>query len=125
ASLTGGTPGLFLATGGRVDALALLGDATDLGGGFRFSDATVRGAASAAMFLGTREAVFQVAEPGVLRAVAVLGDPTPLGGRYAGFDQPAAGGARSVFGAGIQEGRTGEALLAVGRRRPVVVARAG
>jgi len=30
-----------------------------------------------------------------------------------------------VFGAGIQEGRTGEALLAIGRRRPVVVARAG
>ncbi len=125
ASLTGGTQGLFLAAGGSVDRLAVVGDATDAGTGFRFGDASVRTTAAAAVFVGTREAVFQATAPGTVRAVATLGQPTPLKGRYAAFDQPASGGSRTVFGASIQEGRAGEALLVVGRRNAIVLAKNG
>jgi hypothetical protein len=125
ASLAGGTPGLFRARAGRVDALALLGDATDLGGGFRFTDAAVRDSVEAPVFLGAREGLFVVGASGDVRTAAALGERTPLKGRYAGFDPPAAGGGRIVFGASIQGGGVGEALFAVRRGTPVALAKTG
>jgi hypothetical protein len=125
ASLLGGTPGLFRSRGGSVETLALLGDATDAGGGFRFTDAAVRGSADDAVFLGAREGLFVVDASGAMQSVAVLGDRTPLRGQYAGFDQPAAGGGRIVFGASIQGGRSGEALLAARRADVAVLAKVG
>jgi hypothetical protein len=126
AALADGTPGLFRIRAGTVTAAALLGDATDLGGRFRFSDAAVRETADGAVFAGVREAVFVAGTGGAPVAVAVLGDPTPLRGRYAGFEPPAAGArGRIVFGASIQGGRAGEALFGVGRRRAVPLVRTG
>ncbi|HJQ82426.1 MAG TPA: choice-of-anchor tandem repeat NxxGxxAF-containing protein, partial [Candidatus Binatia bacterium] len=124
ATLTRGAPGLFRARGGSVEALAILGDPTDVGGGFRFSDARVGATADAAVFLGTREGIFQTAGDAI-RTVALLGETTPLQGEWTGFDPPVAGGARTVFGAGIQGGRAGEAVVTIGRRRPVVLAKTG
>lgn len=124
ATLAGGRPGLFRGAGGGVEPFALLGEATDLGDGVRFSEPSARGAA--AVFLGVRDGLFVVDQTGGVRALAVLRQPTPLGGTYAAFDPPAAGrGGRIVFGADIDGGRAGEALLAVGRRRLKVVARTG
>ncbi len=120
ATLAGGTPGLFVARGDQVVPLALLGETTDLGSGFRFTDASARGAVEDAVFLGLQEGVYLVGAPGLLETVAVLGDPTPLGGTYAGFEPPAAGpGGAVVFSASVHGGRASEALFAVGQRGAV------
>jgi hypothetical protein len=124
ATLVGGTPGLFVARDGEVKALARLGEATDLGSGFRFADGSVRGAAETGLFLGLQDGVYVAGAPGLVEAVAVLGDPTPLGGTYAGFEPPAGGpDGRLVFGASIHGGKTSDALFAVGRRGPVAIVR--
>jgi hypothetical protein len=126
ASLAGGVSGIFRARSGIVDAVARLGDPTDLGGGFRFGDVRVRGASGEAIFLGVKEGVFVATAPGALTTIAVLGGPTPLGGTYGAFDPPAAGTrGRIVFGASIQGGRANEALLAVGRSRAVPLVTTG
>ena len=128
AALVGGMPGLFQARAGQVDRLVVLGDTTDLGGGFRFSDPVTRATTESALFLGTREGLFVALAPGVVSPVATLGDPTPLRGTYAGFDPPAAGGRLTVFGASIQGGRSGEALLkmsAGSQRDPVALVHSG
>lgn len=120
ATLAGGTPGLFVARGDQVVPLARLGETTDLGSGFRFTDASVRGAVEDAVFLGLQEGVYLVGAPGLLETVAVLGDPTPRGGTYAGFEPPAAGpGGAVVFSASVHGGRVSEALFAVGPRGAV------
>jgi hypothetical protein len=105
AALAGGTPGLFRANAGRVSAFALLGDATDLGAGFRFGDPRARRRVDDGLFLGTREGLFVAGADGALRTVATLGQRTPLGGTWAGFEQPAAGPGGIVFGASVQGGR--------------------
>ena len=126
ASLAGGTSGLFRAASAGVETVAVVGDTTDLGASFRFSDASVRDRAENAVFLGTREGLFTSDEPGATREVARLGDPTPLGGQYTRFDLPAGGpGGRIVFGIGIQGGRVRQALLAARGRRPPVLVRSG
>ena len=114
ASLAGGAPGLFRVRGGRVDPFAVLGDATDLGAGFRFADATVRGSLDEAVFLGLLEGLFVADGPGRVRRVAVLGQPGARGGKFAGFDPPAGGGRSLAFGATLEGGRSGEILFAVG-----------
>ncbi|TMB42406.1 MAG: hypothetical protein E6J55_15955 [Deltaproteobacteria bacterium] len=103
ASLIGGPPGLFRVTRARTVAeLALLDEATDLGGGFRFIEPSVRDNAEGAIFLGLREGIFVASGPGQVSLVAMLGEPTPLGGRYQQFDPPAAGaGGRIVFAAAV------------------------
>lgn len=120
ATLLGGTPGIFRARGGRIDPFAVLGEGTDLGGGFRFSDPAAVGAVETALFLGTKEALF-VADGGPPTAVAVLGDPTPVGGTYTVFDPPSGGGRQLVFSASIRGGKVAEAIftLARGGMRPV------
>jgi hypothetical protein len=115
ASLAGGGSGLFVARGSALGVLARLGDATDLGGGFRFTLGRVRDTADGAAFLGQREGVF-VARPGsVVEPLAIVGSPTPFGGVYAGFNPPAAGpGGRVVFRADLLNGRSTEALFTAG-----------
>jgi hypothetical protein len=126
ATLDNGTPGLFLARDGAATSLAELGDATDLGSGFRFTDASAHATADDAVFLGIAEAVFVGTSAADLRAVATLGETTPLRGTFAGVDPPAGGdGGRIVFGAAIQGGRTGEALFTVGPKRPRPTVRSG
>ncbi len=126
ANLAGGTPGLFVADGQGVRALALFGELTDLGNGFRFTDPSVRTASDAGVFLGLREGLYVTGARGLVQPVAALGDPTPLGGTYAGFDPPVAGaGGRILFGANLHGGGTGEALFAVGEAGPVAVLRVG
>jgi hypothetical protein len=122
ATLDNGKPGLFLARDGAATPLAQLGDATDLGSGFRFTDASSSEVAGDAVFLGIEDAVFVGTSASDLRAVAALGEATSLRGTYAGVDPPAGGDGRIVFGAAIQGGRTGEALFTIGpkRQRPTV-----
>jgi hypothetical protein len=124
ATLRDGTPGLFRVVSGEVRALAILGEATDLGGGFRFTDASVRDTADDAAFLGLREGVFVAAPGRSLRTLAALGDPAPRGGRFAGFDPPAGGGP-VVLGASIAGGRRARALVRVGARGAVTLVVAG
>jgi len=123
ATISHGAPGLFRVRGGRVDRFAILGEATDLGGGFRFADASVRESADAGVFLGLQEGLFVVDGPGRVRRVAALGQRAARGGRIAELDPPAAGGGGVTFGANLYGGRSGEALFAVGRQRgrPLVV----
>lgn len=126
ATLDDGTPGLFLARDGTATSLAALGDATDLGAGFRFTDASARETAAGAAFLGIAEAVLIGTSAGDLRAVATLGATTPLRGTYAGIDLPAGGdGGRMLFGASIRGGRTGEALFSIGAKRPRATVKSG
>src|SRR5437870_3032589 len=103
AALIGGTSGLFRVTRARTVAeLGLLGETTDLGGGFRFTESSVRDNAESAIFLGLREGIFVASGPGQASLVAMLGEPTPPGGRYQQFDPPAAGaGGRIVFAAAV------------------------
>src|SRR5207244_11670879 len=78
AALIGGTSGLFRVTRARtVTELAVLGEATDLGGGFRFLEPSVRDDAQGAIFLGLREGIFVASGPGQLSLVAMLGESTP------------------------------------------------
>src|SRR5439155_1679917 len=87
-----------------VAELALLGETTDLGGDFRFTEPSVRDNAESAIFLGLREGIFVASGPGPGQTslVAMLGESTPLGGRYQQFDPPAAGaGGRIVFAAAV------------------------
>lgn len=122
ASRTGGQPGLFRWHAGVVDPLAVLGDPTDIGGGFRFPDAGVRGSMDTGLVLGLREGVFVAAGAGSADAVAVLGDNTRVGGTFAGFDQPVAGpGGRVVFGANVQGPAANRALFLARRRSAVPV----
>jgi hypothetical protein len=119
ASLTRGDAGLFRARNGGVESIALLGDATDLGTGFRFADAHVRGAVEQAVFLGVKEGVFVADGPGQIFPVAVLGEPSALGGTYSALDPPTAAGGRVVFGATIRDGKAPQALFTLGRRGAV------
>jgi hypothetical protein len=120
ATVAGGSPGIFHARDGRVEPLAVLGDATDLGGGFRFTEATVQATVADAIFLGERAGVFLVPAPGEVHALAELGAATPLGGTYTTLDPPTSGERGPiVFGAGIAGGRAGEAIFAVRGRRVV------
>ena len=119
ATLARGAPALLVARAGRLEALVRALDTTDLGPGFRFSDASVTGAAEDAVFLGLQEGLYMAVAPGEVRPIAVLGDPTPIAGLYAGFESPAAGaGGRIVFGATVAGGHAPEALFTVGRRGP-------
>jgi hypothetical protein len=126
ATLDNGKPGLYLARDGTASPLAQLGDATDLGSGFRFTDPGASEVAGDAVFLGIKEAVFVGTSASDLRPVATLGEATPLRGTYAGVDPPAGGdGGRITFGAAIQEGRAGEALFTVRAKRPRRTVRGG
>jgi hypothetical protein len=125
ATLSGGVPALVRARAGRVDTLAALGDATDLGADFRFSDPSAGATADGAIFLGTRDGLFVATPPGTPTAIGRLGDRTRVRGSYASFDAPAAGGPRTAFGASIAGGHTGEALMAAGARGPVVLVKSG
>ena len=127
AGLIGGTSGLFRVTRARTVAeVALLGQQTDLGGGFRFTDPGVRDDAGAAVFLGLREGLFVASGPGQAALVAMLGDSTPLGGHYEEFDPPAAGaGGRVVFAAGVLGPEFRRALFMVGRNGAVPVLKTG
>jgi hypothetical protein len=116
ATLADGTPGLFLARGGAASPLAVVGDATNLGAGFRFADASAREVVTGAVFLGIKEAVFVGTSASNLRPVVTLGQVTPLRGTYASVDPPTAGAGRLVFGVGIRAGRAGEAVLDLGAR---------
>ncbi|HLY36596.1 MAG TPA: hypothetical protein VKU61_01080, partial [Candidatus Binatia bacterium] len=121
-----GSPGVFRAFGGQVDRLAMLEDATDLGRGFRYTDAFAADSSDTPILLGVREGVFITAGGGSLETVAKLDERTPLKGRWAGFDQPDAGGGRIVFGGSVESGHAGEGLFAIGPRgRPTIVAASG
>ncbi len=126
ASISRGAPGLFVARHGRVTSLAILTDTTDLGVGFRFTDASVRATADDGVFLGLQEGVYVAVARGEVQPLALLGDPTPIDGTYAGFETPAAGvGGRIVFGASVAGGRANEALFTLGRRGPALLLMAG
>lgn len=125
ATLADGTPGLFLARDGAASPLAVLGNATDLGAGFRFADASARDTGAGAVFLGVKEAVFVGTSASDLRAGARLGDVTPLRGTYAGVDPPAAGAGGLVFGVSIRDGRSGEAIFSLGKRGLRTMVRTG
>jgi hypothetical protein len=118
----GGTPGVFSSRSGVIARVALVGDTTDLGGGFRFIDARAADDIEGAHVLGLREGLFIADTSGALETVAAIGDPTPIGGSYTSLDQPAAGpGTRIVFGANIRGARAGEALLTSRRRGPAAL----
>jgi hypothetical protein len=125
ATLGGGTPGLFRAQPGQVDVLAELGDATDLGAGFRFTDPSGGPNGNGIVFLGTREGILTATPPAAPRLVGLIGDRSPLGGTFATFDPPSAGGSLTVLGANVQRGKAGEALFAVRRARMIPLVRIG
>ena len=115
ATLPDGAPGLVRVRAGGVDRFAVLGDANDLGRGFRFADASVRESADTGVFLGLQEGLFVVDGPGRVRRVAALDHPGARGGKYAELDPPVAGGDRVVFGANLAGGRSAEVLFEAGR----------
>lgn len=127
ATLIGGTSGLFRVTRARtVTEVALLGQQTDLGDGFRFTDPGVRDDAGAAVFLGLREGIFVASGPGQVSMMAMLGESSPLGGRYEQFDPPAAGArGRVVFAAGVLGTEFRRALFMAGGARAVPVVKTG
>ncbi len=117
ASVTGRGPSLYVYRAGAVSDLALIGTPTDIDTGlerFRFSQASVRGAAEQAVFTGSRDGIFVASRAGALETVAFVGGPTPLGGTFAGFDPPAADAPGVVvFGAEIRgSGKASRAIIA-------------
>jgi hypothetical protein len=119
ASVTGGGPSLFLYRSGAFSELARIGTKTDIDTGlerFRFSQASVRGAAEGGVFVGSRDGIFVASRNGALETAAFVGGPTPLGGTFAGFDPPAAEASGIVvFGAEIRG--SGEASRAIITRK--------
>src|SRR5438477_268526 len=129
ATVVGGTSGLFRVRPAgtvTVSALAQLGQQTDVGGDFRFTDPAVRDDADSAVFLGLREGVFVASARGQTSMVAMLGESTPLGGRYDELDPPAAGpGGRVVFGAAVFGPDLRRALFLAGPSGAVPLVKAG
>ena len=125
ATLPDGAPALVRVRAGQVDRFAVLGDANDLGRGFRFADASARESADTGVFLGLQEGLFVVDGPGSVRRVAALDHPGARGGRYAELDPPAAGGDRVVFGANLAGGRSAEILFEAGRAGARALAHGG
>ena len=129
ATVVGGTSGLFRVRPAgtvTVSALAQLGQQTDAGGDFRFTDPAVRDDADSAVFLGLREGVFVASARGQTSMVAMLGESTPLGGRYDELDPPAAGpGGRVVFGAAVFGPDLRRALFLAGPSGAVPLVKAG
>ena len=114
ASITGKGPGIFVARGGTVQTLAQLGDKSEVDNGqerFRFSTTAVREQAETAVFLGSREGIFQALGNGTFATLAYVGGPTPIGGVFADLNAPAAGRGGVVFGAEVRNGRASRVLV--------------
>jgi hypothetical protein len=123
ASLAGGDAGLVVVRAGQAAPLALVTDTTDLGSGFRFTEAAAGPTAEGALFLGLREGAFVATGPGSVSLVAALGGPAPRGGIFADLQPPGGGaGRRLVFGATILGKTLREALLSAAGKPRVLVA---
>jgi hypothetical protein len=126
---SGSTTGIFMQSGGRLQALARSGDAARGGGRFRGFGTPALGAGSSIAFVaelseGDADSALFLRTGARVRPVASAGDTTHTraGGRFATFDPPAAGPLGVVLRATLDT-RGGEGLfLIVGRRRGVLIA---